>query len=371
MPWRSPRSPRSPSSSPVRPAFPPTATGGRRPTIAPCCRSSSGQRVDGWRAEWRGQHPPDPLRAPWARPGWYQRIADWVSGRLEELGRPPTGAIEQRRHWSISALLRTETATGRVWAKAVFPGFAHEPGVTAFLHEAAPGAVAPVLAVDDDEGWLLLDDIGAAVVAERPEADEDAIRRLVALQRTFLGRTDELAAAGFVPRPFSALPAQLTASLGDASLRRWLDLEPARVAAVVAWIEAAVGEVTDLGLEDTLVHGDFHPENVVVHDGRAVLFDWSDAAVAHPLVDAMTWSTWLDDDPARGERAWDVFLDAWSDVVPAERLRAARPTLVGLTAAYHTVSYVGILRAIEPALRDELGGGLEAYGHALDAAIPR
>jgi len=85
----------------------------------------------------------------------------------------------------------------------------------------------------------------------------------------------------------------------------------------------------------------------------------------------MTWSTWLDDDPARGERAWDVFLDAWSDVVPAERLRAARPTLVGLTAAYHTVSYVGILRAIEPALRDELGGGLEAYGRALDAAIPR
>jgi hypothetical protein len=228
-----------------------------------------------------------------------------------------------------------------------------------------------VLAVDDDEGWLLLDDIGSAAVAERPDADEAAIRRLVALQRTFLGRIDELAAAGFVRRPFSALPAQLNASLGDPSLRRWFDLAPERVTAVVAWVEAAVGEVADLGLEDTLVHGDFHPENVAVHDGRAVLFDWSDAAVAHPLVDAMTWSTWLDDDPARGERAWDVFLDAWSGVVAAERLRSARPTLVGLTAAYHTVSYVGILRAIEPALRDELGRGLEAYGRALDAAVPR
>ena len=142
-------------------------------------------------------------------------------------------------------------------------------------------------------------------------------------------------------------------------------------AAIVAWIDAAVGEVAGVGLPDTLVHGDFHPENVVVHDGRAVLFDWSDAAVAHPLVDAMTWSTWFDDDAARGERAWDVFLDAWSDVVPVERLRAARPTLVGLTAAYHAVSYAGILLATEPALRDELGDGLAIYGRALDGAVPR
>jgi len=52
-------------------------------------------------------------------------------------------------------------------------------------------------------------------------------------------------------------------------------------------------------------------------------------------------------------------------------MRAARPALTGLTAAYHTVSYADILRRTEPELRDELGGGLRSYGAALDAAVPR
>jgi len=269
--------------------------------------------------------------------GWYDRMSSWVDGRLAEHGRRRIGPVEQRRHWSISAVLRSDTDRGPVWAKAVFPVFGHEPVVTAFIDAAAPGTVAPVMAVDAEEGWLLLDDIGSVVVSERPEGDDDAIRRLVALQRSFIGRTAALAAAGFPARPFSDLPDQLTDVLGDGDLRAWLDVAPDRAAAIVSWVAAGVDEAAAVGLPDTIVHGDFHPENVVLRDGRAIVFDWSDAAVANPLVDAMTWSTWLADDPPRGERAWEVFLDAWSVVVPAERVRAARPTLTGLTAAYHTV----------------------------------
>ena len=38
-------------------------------------------------------------------------------------------------------------------------------------------------------------------------------------------------------------------------------------------------------LPDTLVHGDFHPGNAFFDGDRAVIFDWSDACVAHPLFD--------------------------------------------------------------------------------------
>jgi aminoglycoside/choline kinase family phosphotransferase len=228
-----------------------------------------------------------------------------------------------------------------------------------------------VLAADVDEGWLLLEDIGAAVTSDDAEPDELAVRRLVELQRAFAGDTEELLRAGCPARPFTDLPAQVAGVLADPVAQAWIDVTPARAADIVEWLGPAAAAVAGAGFPDTLVHGDFHVENVAVVDGAAVIFDWSDAAVGHPLVDALTWASWFEDDPGRGERAWAIFLDAWADVCPAERVAAIRPQLAGLAAAYHTVSYAGIVAGLEPRCRASLAYGLSLYFGQLDAAVPR
>ncbi len=327
-------------------------------------------RVDELLAERRRDRPIPGLRPSWARPGWHARADAWIRARLDELGRAPTGPPVQFRHWGISALMHIDTDAGRVWFKAVFPAFGHEPAVTALLHERFPGAVAPVLAADAEEGWLLLADVGASFVVDDPSADEAAVRRLVGLQRHFVGHTDELGRVGCPARRFDTLAVALSGVLADPDALAWIEVTAQRAAALVSWVGLAAAEVAAAGFPDTLVHGDFHAANVAVVDGAPVIFDWSDAAVGHPIVDALTWASWFDDDPDRSERAWRSFADAWADVCPPEQMDALRPRFAGLAAAYHTVSYAGILAGLEPLRRPELADGLQQYFGLLDAAVP-
>ena len=262
-------------------------------------------------------------------PVTYARADSWVRRSLTERGRPPSGQTEQIRHWGISALMRTETAEGRVWFKAVFPSFGSEPAVSAMLHHEFPGSVPPVVAIDEDEGWMLLEDVGSDVVASHREADGPAVRRLAALQQAFVGRTADLAALGIPTRTLATLADDLAAVFADPATSAWISLPTDRAAEILTWTRGAVEEVALLQFPDTLVHGDFHPHNVVLVEGDPVIFDWSDAAIGHPLVDAITWCGWWHDDDERAEQAWRDVLDAWADVCPTHRVEPMRPTLHG------------------------------------------
>ena len=49
---------------------------------------------------------------------------------------------------------------------------------------------------------------------------------------------------------------------------------------------------------------------------------------------------------------------------------AGRRPFVGVAAAYHSVSYAGILTGMEPRFRPELADGLQQFFGLLDAAVP-
>jgi len=312
-------------------------------------------------AEWRAGVEPPPLRPRWARPGWHARAAGWLTDRLTELGRPPTGPIDQVRHWGISAVLRVPTESGSVWMKAVFPPFHHEPAVTRVLADAFPALVPSVVATEDGEGWLALEDLGSAVVRNEDEGPGrvEAPRALVAIQRAMAGRTAELEALGAPRRPLRALPDELRALLDEEPRLTGVAVDGATGDRAVERVQSAVDSLVALALPETLVHGDFHAGNVALVAGRPVTFDWSDAAIGNPLMDVITWVD--EDDPARREGQWAAFVDAWSDVVPPARLRAGLPDVLAAGAAYQVMSYAGIVRNLEPLRRPENADGLEDF----------
>ena len=261
------------------------------------------------------------------------------------------------------------TAEGRVWFKAVFPLFRHEPAVTALLDRTVPGSVPGVIGRDDHEGWLLLHDVPGVAAADIADADAEVIASLIAIQHRFVDRVDELEAAGAPARPFATLADELAAAFADPEVRGWLDRPETRLDELQRAVGRAAAEVTELGIPDTLVHGDFHAGNVLVADGAATIIDWSDAAIAHPLVDALTWMNWFHEDPDRGARAWAAFRDGWAGFCPAATINHARSALTVATTAYHVVSYVGIVRGLEPLRRPELLDGLQHYLGRLDEAV--
>jgi hypothetical protein len=320
--------------------------------------------------EWRARRAPNVLRTAWSHPDWYEQACSWIDDGLRASGRPSATLVEQCRHWGISAVMRVEHPAGIAWFKAAFPPFRQEAPITEYLDARAPGSVAPVIAASSEHGWLLLDDVGDETFEARPADNASAVERLVALQRRFVGRGDELVAVGAPERRFSGLADDLRETLAEPTVRAQMTVEPARAEQLLAWVEGTAAEVSGLEIPDTLVHGDFHPGNVALVDGTAVIFDWTDAAISNPFLDVVTWAWWLRDDPDAAAALWPTFAAAWDGTIDADAVLDARSAIEGLAYAYHTVSYGRILRALEPSRQGELAGGITEFLGGLDRVVP-
>jgi hypothetical protein len=322
--------------------------------------------------------PPPVLRPRWARPGWMARATAWMQAEAARAGRPLTDEPRPFFLRGISALLRAPTTEADLFLKAVFPPFHAEPAITRLLAARYPDAVPHVLAIEPDEGWLLVEDVAASWVGDVPEPERPAAlaagaRAIVAIQQSMAERPDdlvELAAAGAPSRSLDGIPDAFAAAIGSDGLgvvgRTWAAGEREATSAAVA---AAVDRVSALDMPESLVHGDFHSGNAALVDGRIVIIDWSDAAIGSPLVDLATWISWSGDRTIEVGAAVDAWIDAWSSVVPASSLRDRLDDIIVVGSAYQVISYDGIGRALEPATRYTMSGGGDHFLKRIEAQL--
>jgi len=230
---------------------------------------------------------PEPLR-----PAFDRAVAEWRGapppprrpvwshpGWHEEVEAWVGAPLEQIRLWPLSAVLGDDD----VVFKAVFPLFAHEPAITEAL--GAPR----VLRSDHERGWMLMERL------DGEDADDHAaaLRELARVHREWASRVDEALALGAHDRRApSALP-------------------------------------------HTLIHGDFHPGNVL----GTTIIDWSDAAVANPLHDVNYYLLNIDES-LRGE-----MLDAYAEAWPEHDIHAEADACEAETYEYIAESYAGITAA--------------------------
>jgi hypothetical protein len=252
-----------------------------------------------WLAERRGAPVPR-LRAAWAKPGWLAEAEAWVGCDL----RP-------HRMWPLSAVLSGVLDGEKVFLKAVFPLFHHEPAITEALAREHPGVVPDVLRIDTTRGWMLMRELRGevAVVESVPVSLAPALSDHARIQRSWSLRIGELLALGAQDRA-----------------QDW----------------------PDTGLPVTLAHGDLHGGNVVVDAGQATIFDWSDACVAHPLIDLHTFLAF-----GVAEDARDVFVDAYAEGwdAPPALVRSGLEQIAVYACLHQAESYRAIAAGVEPAER--------------------
>jgi len=242
-----------------------------------------------WLAEQQGAPVPE-HRPAWARPGWLAEAERWVGAPLDLV-----------RSWPLSAVLRSARGD---WFKAVFPLFGGEPAVTEALAHAHPSLVPPVLRIDPTRGWMLMGEVRGTDPSGAPPATwAPALRTVAAIHAAWSGRAEELLALGAQDR--------------------------------------RVGST----LPETLVHGDLNPGNVLLEDGRAVIFDWSDACVADPIVDVALLLFGVEDEAARV-----VLLDAYADArsLPRPELRTIFAASEANAYLHQAESYRAICDALAP-----------------------
>ena len=261
-------------------------------------------RAREWFTELRTGAPPPPLRPRWARPGWNARASSWMRSAAAAAGRPLTGDPRPFFLRGISALLRAPTDGPDLFLKAVFPPFHAEPVVTRLLAEHVPETVPRVVAIEAEEGWLLVEDLAAPWVDDlsadrKPHGLRLGVRALVGLQQTLAaGDLSAFAAAGCPVRGLDGIAEGFDAALGPDGVG-FVDgeLSPARRVRAITAVRGSIGRVADLGFPATIVHGDFHSGNAALVGDRVVIIDWSDAAIGNPLIDLVTWLGWAADRP--------------------------------------------------------------------------
>ncbi|HUS17465.1 MAG TPA: aminoglycoside phosphotransferase family protein [Chloroflexia bacterium] len=323
--------------------------------------------IDAWLAEMESGAVPA-LRSPWARPGWWASLTTWVDKALAERGRALRAPLEQRKVWGISSLLRGDTAQGAVYVKACAtqPLFTNEATFTAGLAARYPAWVPTPLAVEGERRWMLLDDFGGELLETAPPAAWVAtVDAFATLQIESVGQVDALLAAGCLDRRLDRVIAALPALLADVQAyhHALTDAELAAFAACLPELEAACAELAAGGVPQTLVHGDLHDNNIAIVDAQPLFFDWSDACIAHPFFDLTTlfFGEHFTAHPQERDALQDRYLGHWTAYAPLADLRRMATLATRLGSLHQVISYISIVRNLEPAARWENSGGIDEF----------
>jgi aminoglycoside phosphotransferase (APT) family kinase protein len=317
-----------------------------------------------------GRAAPPPRRPDWFRATWYDEVETWVDHQLAGLGRRRTGPVHPTKVWSMSAVLEIPTDRAPVWFKAACAHFHAEPALTRLVAEMVPGRAPTVIATDDDRGWVLTEDI--------PGADEDAVpdgvgppaaRTIATLQLRSLDHLTELAAAGVPERDLAATGRRFDEMLaGSVELAQLTSDEIARARGCRDAVHEVLDELDSLGVPTTLVHGDLHPGNVALSGDSLVLYDWSDATVSHPFLDAALLASRLSDtERAETLTAYaEVWRAAYPDLDVDRALELAGPA----NTIYQMVTFEQIYAAQEDASYWEMSGVVARYFRQLPDRVP-
>lgn len=304
--------------------------------------------------EWTGHLPPPANRPDWYSPGWSGAADRWIDRQLGELGRRRAGPSAPVKVWSLSAVLRipTRTVDGDVAAEPVFfkaacDWFRAEPAITEAIAAMAPEHLPRVVAVDHSRAWMLMDPLpGDAAEPPLAEAIPAAVV-LARLQTALVGHLPALRAAGLPDRTLPATRAGLTAVVEDSvELDQLTPDERAAATEMLPWLLERLDTFAAIGLPYSVAHGDLHIGNVAVADDALVLYDWTDAAISFPFLDAVLLAA-----SARAEIGPNVlaaYADVWSEGYArsdVERMLEQAPLV---NRAYQMISYEGIYRSREP-----------------------
>ena len=292
---------------------------------------------------------PQPLRQSWAVPGGPAADVGWADEVLAARGTPRIGPARQQRSWNLSSLWRLPTAEGSAWLKVVPSFFGHEGAVLARLaaRDGPTTAVVPPLLGFDGPRALLAEVPGEDGYFAGTPLLLEMVELLVGLQARWVGRTDELRGLGasdFRAPALAAMAAdtfERTADELDAPTRRALS-------AAIAAMPDRFAAVDACGVPDTLVHGDFHPGNLVGGTDGAplVLLDWGDCGVGHPLLDQAAFTARLADDALPIVTA--SWARLWRAAAPGCEPERAGALLAPIAALRQAGIYRMFLDGIEP-----------------------
>ncbi|MBD2451360.1 phosphotransferase [Nostoc sp. FACHB-152] len=276
----------------------------------------------------------------WVESIWLDKARSWIDDQLTQHNIQRIGLIEQPhiRHWST--VLKVPTNIGYIYFKAVVPDLVYEASVTQVLANWYPHWMPQILAVDQQQGWLLMKDGGMRLrEVLKTENDirywESILPIYAQLQQQSAKRVDDLLNSGLPNRCLAILPTKFKDLLADTEM---LNLEHTGGISLAEY--QRLQECTDLfawlcehlasyGLPESLHHGDLHDGNVFIHEGCYLFFDWGDSSISHPFFTLESTFTSLENRFSLEKHSFwfellkECYLNSWFEYETQEKLLEA------------------------------------------------
>lgn len=132
-------------------------------------------------------------------------------------------------------------------------------------------------------------------LTEHPECLGAAAQALARLSRITFSQPGQMDAGGnIVPWPFDAVGGFMALILAHAEVRRWLGAD--RLARLRSVLDKESPRLDDRAQPPCLVHGDYNPSNILIHEGEVSgILDWEYAHSGSPFMDIANLCRTLND----------------------------------------------------------------------------
>lgn len=320
--------------------------------------------------------------APWRRLGWFRDTEAWALSVLKHHGMDVLGQVHQQQNKFQSSILTwrvkevcinrahqdTWNAARGIFVKTTIPGI-REAKKTMAISSVMERYTPKVLAIDDARNIMI--QVGGYDIGDRDFAGLMAM--LADMQISSIEHIEKLKAGGVPERGLSWLSSNFAQVLANPILELCEHEEHLRkLQGRVCEVQHACDRLAAYGIPDTLVHGDFHDNNICegVLPGQDFSFiDWASCFIGHPLLDyqRVTSYGWYDQD---FEKAGGHYFEKWGALVEEARMKEAIPLAFPLLLCYNLrtllLFYEGMGQAERLEMLAHIEGALIEIGSALD-----
>ncbi|HEY2467774.1 MAG TPA: hypothetical protein VGI45_08020 [Terracidiphilus sp.] len=274
-------------------------------------------------------------RGLFSRFGWVEEALDWLSSETG-IDRPQfSDDIKQFNAGESCALVRFGRKDAPpLWFKANATPSNSEYSITTKLSQLVPGFLPTVVATRKDWRAWWMEDAGCPFADSRsPDSLADALARLAELQRASISFTSALFAGGCSDRRVSTLRSrisQIIDSIDDAISQQESSFAPklasSRIRELGFVLDEACLRLDELGIPNTLLHGDICLENILAGPRGSVFTDWANAAVGNPFITFEQLRAQIAQESGSGiwlQSVTDTYREQWLDVLTHRQIDCA------------------------------------------------
>ncbi|PSL43248.1 phosphotransferase family enzyme [Salsuginibacillus halophilus] len=278
---------------------------------------------------------------PWFKFGWRNRMEAW----LEKTFYDDSLRVEQVRSWERSALFKVIGQRESYFVKAVPSVFSHEPLVSRFLHQYQPLDVPEIIDAEMDQNCYVMKELKGPLLGETTNMTywKEAVLSLADIQKNSLEHIEQLKELKCPVRPVSNIIQDYSeGTLYKLYRSNYIQSEVYQK--LIVTLPRLINKselLKSTNVPLALEHGDFFGGNIIVQDGKSVIYDWSDCCLSHPFLSVVTFLEEVEQffSKAAALALLDEYLEQWNMFASKEALAKEYELIKSIAPAYGLTVY--------------------------------